>query len=54
VPEQDPLTLQLRHFCAVARGQAKPIIDAREGTRTLETTLAVKRAAETGRAVTLA
>jgi predicted dehydrogenase len=53
-PEQDPLTLQLRHFCAVARGQAKPIIDAREGTRTLETTLAVKRAAETGRAVTLA
>jgi len=53
-PEQDPLALQLRHFCAVARGAAKPLIDAREATRTLEATLAVKRAAESGRAVTLA
>ncbi len=52
-PEQDPLTLQLRHFCAVARGEAKPLIDAREGTKTLEATLAVKQAAETGGVVTL-
>ncbi|MBL8704427.1 MAG: Gfo/Idh/MocA family oxidoreductase [Rhodospirillales bacterium] len=52
-PEQDPLALQLRHFCSVVRGQAKPLIDAREGTRTLEATLAVKQAAETGRAVRL-
>lgn len=48
VPEQDPLTLQMRHFCAVVRGEAKPLIDAREGTKTLETTLAVKRAAAAG------
>ncbi|MCW3476899.1 Gfo/Idh/MocA family protein [Limobrevibacterium gyesilva] len=53
VPEQDPLTLQMRHFCAVARGTAKPLLDGREGTRTLETTLAVKRAAATGEVVHL-
>ena len=48
VPEQDPLTLQMRHFCQVIRGEAKPVLDGRGGTRTLETTLAVKKAAETG------
>ena len=52
-PEADPLDLQMAHFCKVIRREEKPIIDAREGTRTLETTLAVKQAAETGQAVTL-
>ncbi|MHB2168596.1 Gfo/Idh/MocA family protein [Alsobacter sp. R-9] len=51
VPEQDPLTLQMRHFTDVIRREAKPIIDGREGLRTLATTLAVKEAAATGRAV---
>jgi predicted dehydrogenase len=54
VPEQDPLTLQMRHFCDVVRGKAKPLLDGREATRTLETTLAVKRAAATGEVVPLA
>jgi len=53
VPEQDPLTLQMRHFCQVIRGEAKPILDGRGGTRTLDTTLAVKKAAETGAVVRL-
>src|SRR3954447_10549716 len=53
VPEQDPLTLQMRHFCQVIHGEAKPILDGRGGTRTLETTLAVKKAAETGAVVRL-
>ncbi|MDE2006860.1 MAG: Gfo/Idh/MocA family oxidoreductase [Rhodospirillales bacterium] len=53
VPEQDPLTLQLRHFRAVIRGEASPLLDAREATRTLETTLAVSRAAGSGGIVTL-
>ena len=53
MPEQDPLTLQMRHFCAVIRGEAKPVLDGRGGTRTLETTLAVKKAAETGEVVRL-
>jgi predicted dehydrogenase len=47
VPEQDPLTLQMRHFCQVVRGEAKPLLDGRGGTRTLATTLAVKQAAAT-------
>ena len=51
VPEQDPLTLQMRHFVDVVRRVAKPVIDGREGLRTLATTLAVKEAAATGRAV---
>ena len=51
LPEQDPLLVQLRHFCAVARRKAKPVIDAREGTRTLAVTLAVKRSSEIGQAV---
>jgi predicted dehydrogenase len=53
VPEQDPLTRQMNHFCAVLRGEAKPVLDGRGGTRTLETTLAVKKAAETGGTVQL-
>jgi predicted dehydrogenase len=53
VPEQDPLTLQIRHFCAVIRGEITPLLDGRGGTRTLETTLALKRAAETGDVVRL-
>jgi len=53
VPEQDPLTLQIRHFCDVIRGSAKPILDGRGGTRTLEATLAVKTAAVTGEVVRL-
>lgn len=28
-PEQDPLTLQMRHFCGVIRGEAKPVLDGR-------------------------
>lgn len=53
VPEQDPLTLQMRHFCQVVRGEAKPILDGRGGTRTLEATLAVKEAAASGGMVRL-
>jgi sugar phosphate isomerase/epimerase len=51
VPEEDPLTLRLRHFIEVVRGETEPLIDGREGTRTLETTVAVKRAAATGEVV---
>lgn len=53
VPEADPLTLQMRHFCQVVRGEVKPLLDGRGGTRTLETTLAVKKAAATGGVVQL-
>ncbi len=52
-PRQDTLARQLRHFCAVARGQERPLIDAREGTRTLAITLAVKESARSGTTVRL-
>jgi predicted dehydrogenase len=52
-PEHDPLTIQMRHFCAVVRGETSPLLDGRGGTRTLETTLAVKKAAETSEVVRL-
>jgi len=47
----DPLVNQLAHFCAVIRGETAPIIDARDGARTLATTLAVYDAAEQGRVI---
>jgi len=39
---------QLSHFVAVARGQAEPIVSAREATKTLAATLAVDKAAREG------
>ncbi len=53
VPEQDPLALQMRHFCQVARREAAPLLDGRGGARTLEATLAVVRAAANGETVRL-
>lgn len=53
LPEQDPLTAQMRHFMEVMCGKAEPIISGREGTRTLEATLAVKRAAASGSVIRL-
>jgi predicted dehydrogenase len=52
-PEADPLVLQLRQFCKVVRRQEQPLIDGREGMRSLEATLAVKEAAASGRPVRL-
>ncbi len=46
-------TEQLEHFVAVARGEATPVIDAREGVMTLAATLAVEKAAREGRKVTV-
>ena len=53
VPEQDPLTLQMRHFSAVIRGEVAPLLDGRGGARTLAATLAVTEAAARGSVVTL-
>ena len=53
VQEEDPLKLELRHFGQVIRREAYPLLDGRDGARTLETTLAVKKAAETGETVFL-
>ena len=49
----DPIQLQVRHFADVIRGRAKPLITARDASRTLEAALAVSQAAATGAEVTL-
>jgi predicted dehydrogenase len=45
---EDPLAVQVRHFCAVIRGEAQPIVSGREGLNTLKVIEAVKRAASAG------
>ncbi len=53
ITSADPQARQLRHFCRVIRGEEKPRIAGADATRTLVATLAVQRAAESGRSVTL-
>ena len=50
---QDPLALQMWHFCDVVEGRAEPLVPAREGLRTLRVIEAVKEAAERGSVVEL-
>ena len=42
VNHADPLKAQLEHFCRVVRNEEKPILDAREGARSLAVALAVQ------------
>ena len=48
---EDPLKVQIRHFCDVIRGRAKPIVSGREGLQTLKVIEAVKQAAGSGQPV---
>lgn len=41
VKEADPLMSQLEHFCRVIRGEEKPLVDGRDGMRSLAVALAV-------------
>lgn len=45
---QDPLDVQIAHFCAVIRGEAAPLVSGREGLATLRVIEAVKQAAASG------
>jgi len=45
---EDPLRVQIRHFCRVVRGQEKPAVSGREGLMALKLVVAVKEAARTG------
>jgi predicted dehydrogenase len=47
----DPLARQIEHFCAVIRGEAKPLVSARDGLQNLLVTEAIVEAARTGRIV---
>lgn len=49
----DPLRLQMEHFGAVIRGEALPLVTARDGLENLRATEAITRAAESGQLVRL-
>jgi predicted dehydrogenase len=51
VETQDPLTLQIRHFCRVIRRDESPVVSGREGLATLKVIAAAKEAAATGQLV---
>ena len=51
VVQEDPLKLQIRHFCEVIRGTAQPIVSGRDGLNTLKVINAVFKATETGNKV---
>ncbi|APW40072.1 oxidoreductase [Rhodoferax koreense] len=50
----DPLKHQIEHFGAVIRGEAEPLVSARDGLLNLNVTEAIVEAARTGRVVELA
>lgn len=47
----DPLALQMEHFGQVVRGEAEPIVSARDGLQNLRITEAIVEAARSGRIV---
>jgi len=49
----DPLKHQLAHFCAVIRGEAQPLVGARDGLANLRVTDAIAAAAASGTTVTV-
>ncbi|MEJ8853737.1 Gfo/Idh/MocA family oxidoreductase [Variovorax robiniae] len=49
----DPLALQLQHFCAVTRGEAAPLVSARDGLQNLRVVEAIAEAARTGAVVSI-
>ena len=53
VDQADPLTLQIRHFCRVIRGEDVPRVSGREGLNTLKVIAAVKQAAQTGQIISI-
>lgn len=48
---EDPLRLQIRHFCRVVRGEEAPLVSGREGLATLRVIEAIKRAGKDGGSV---
>jgi predicted dehydrogenase len=51
VLREDPLTLQMEHFGAVIRGEARPLVTVRDGLANLRVTAAIAASARTGRLV---
>jgi len=51
VGRQDPLALQLKHFCALTQGAVKPLVSARDGLQNLRVVEAISQAVRKGRVV---
>jgi predicted dehydrogenase len=51
VVREDPLTLQMEHFGAVIRGEARPLVTVRDGLANLRVTEAIAESARTERLV---
>lgn len=51
IVRDDPIKLQMEHFGAVVRGEAQPIVSARDGLENLRVTEAIVQAAKTGQVV---
>jgi predicted dehydrogenase len=51
VVREDPLTLQMEHFGAVIRGEARPLVTVRDGLANLRVTEAIAESARTVRLV---
>lgn len=54
VTEDDPYTMEFRHFCKVVSGEEEPRISGEDGKRTLEVALAIQRSGECGQPIRLA
>lgn len=54
VERVDPLARQLSHFCAVIRGDAKPLVSIRDGLQNLRVVEAIMQAARNGASVKVA
>jgi predicted dehydrogenase len=52
--DQDPLRLQIEHFCRVIRDGEVPVVSGRDGLNTLRVIDAVHRAAATGKQIEIA
>jgi predicted dehydrogenase len=50
---EDPLARQIEHFGAVIRGQAEPLVSARDGLANLQVTEGIATAARTGSTIQL-
>lgn len=53
IPSVDPLVAQITHFCNVIRGEARPLIDGLDATKSLAAVLAILESAERGEPVVL-
>ena len=50
---EDPLTVQLQHFCQVIRGEVSPLVSVRDGLQNLRVTEAILEAAKSEKVVRL-